>query len=525
MDTRRIAPELPRALSCGTDGAPRGRAAAHGPPVGPLVPVRRRSSHPYGTGAAGTCSVKGRVRGSVVTRFARPAGRVRSTLAPGALLLALAACGSGLPTEAELAALPDLVEAGTPVAFTGVHVVPMDAPRVLRNHTVLVREGRIAALGPDGEVPIPAGATVLDGDGRYLMPGLADMHVHLARQENLLLYLANGVTTVRNMWGTPVAINAWRDAIAAGTLLGPRIYSASRGLDGTPPYWETTVVVDDPAAAAQAVAQEAALGFDFIKVYNNLTTPVYDAIVAAAAQEGLPVVGHVPRAVGLEHALTLGQHTTEHLVGYPVGLEGDALRSFAERHARTATWVSPTLIVRISFVDGADAAMLEARDEMRFVHPAERANWGPTPGAAPRALQREQSRQRGRLLRALKDAGVGILLGTDSWISYVIHGFSIHDELRLLVEDAGFTPFEALLAGTADAARSVGAQGDWGTVGEGLRADFILLRANPLEDVGHVAARSGVMAGGTWLSEAELRRRLEALAAAYASGTARPGID
>lgn len=440
-----------------------------------------------------------------------------------ALLVGAApACAQSLPSERELATLPDLVAADTPVAVTNVHVVPMHTPEVLRNQTVVVQGGRIAALGPAGEVVVPAGAVVLDGDGRYLMPGLADMHVHLTRPENLLLYLANGVTTVRNMWGWPTEILAWRDAIAAGSLLGPRIYSASRGLDGTPPVWATTIVVDDVAAAVRAVEQEAALGFDFIKVYNSLTTPVYDAIIQAAATRGIPVVGHVPRAVGLEHVLSMGQHTTEHLARYDAGLSGEPLRALARRHAATSTWVSPTLIVRISFVNGTDAAALEARDEMRFVHPDERANWVPVPGAAPREVQRGQSRERGRLLRALKDAGVGVLLGTDSWISYVVHGFSIHDELQLLVEDAGFTPYEALAAGTVDAARSVGAEARWGRIAEGLAADFILLRGNPLEDVAHVRARSGVMAGGTWVSDAELRRRLEELAARYAAGGTGP---
>jgi imidazolonepropionase-like amidohydrolase len=169
-------------------------------------------------------------------------------------------------------------------------------------------------------------------------------------------------------------------------------------------------------------------------------------------------------------------------------------------------------------VNATDAARLEARPEMRYVHPADRANWQPVSGASPMSVQREASRQRGRMIRALKDSGAGILLGTDAWISYVIHGFSIHDELRLLVEDAAFTRYEALRAGTADAARAVGAQDEWGTIAPGLAADLLLLDANPLDDLANLRRRSGVMAGGTWFSEAELRRRLEALAERYESG-------
>ncbi len=413
---------------------------------------------------------------------------------------------------------PAHIDRSTPIAIADVQVVPMDGERILENHTVLVRDGRVEALGPSADVAIPSDAHVLHGEGHYLLPGLADMHVHLARKENLILYLANGVTTIRNMWGTPVEILDWRDRIADGAMLGPRIYSASRGLDGSPPVWPTSIVVEDAASAAAAVDAEAALGFDFIKVYNSLLPEVYDAIVTRAEQVGVPVVGHVPRLVGLDHALASGQHTTEHLARYPTDPSDEALRSFARRHAEAPTWVTPTFIVRISFVNAEDAAVLEGREEMRFVHPAERANWSPTPGAPPRAVQRQQSRARGRVVRALKDRGVGVLVGTDSWISYVIHGFSIHDELRLLVEDASFSPYEALRAATVEAARSVGAEGEWGTVAPGLTADLLLLHENPLEAMAHVDARAGIVVGGTWLSDAELRRRLEELASRYAGG-------
>jgi imidazolonepropionase-like amidohydrolase len=424
---------------------------------------------------------------------------------------------SGDPGGSAPDMLPALLDSSTPVAFHGVTVVPMDGPTLMPAYTVVVRDRRIADIGPVQDVTVPDDAVVIEGEGRYLMPGLADMHVHLVRQENFTLLLANGVTTVRNMWGSPLAVLDWRDEIARGELLGPRIYSASRGLDGSPPVWPTTIVVEDAAAARLAVEQEAAMGFDFIKVYNSLNGDAYDAIVERAGQLDIPVIGHVPRAVGVEHVLDRGQATIEHLSQYPVQLEGDAFQAFVNRHAVAGTWACPTMIVRISFVNPTDAARLESRPEMRYVHPADRANWSPVAGAAPMSVQREASRQRGRMIRALKDSGTGILLGTDSWISYVIHGFSIHDELRLLVEDAQFTLYEALRAGTADAARAVGAEDEWGTIAPGLAADLLLLDANPLDDLANLRRRSGVMAGGTWFSEAELRRRLEALAERYGS--------
>ena len=420
------------------------------------------------------------------------------------------------PPEAAFPPVPGHLDRQAVIAFTRVNVVPMAGPTILPNQTVVVRQGRIAAMGPSGQVPVPEDAVVIDGDGRYLMPGLADMHVHLLHPEDMLLYLANGVTTVRNMWGT-VDILGWRTEVATGQRLGPRIYTASRGLDGSPAFWETSLVVDDSTAARAAVAAEAALGFDFIKVYTNLSREAYDAIIAAAAERRLPVVGHVPRKVGIDRVLAAGQASVEHLGWVPQGLDDEALAALAKQAAQSGTWFCPTLVVQTRFVDSVEAAQLAARPEMRFVHPEMRATWRPTPNAPSRKLRQARALERGRVVRAFRAEGVRLLLGTDSWISYVIPGFSIHEELAMLVGDAGLSPFDALRAGTSDPARSIGATGTWGTVVVGASADLLLLRANPLQDVRHVQERSGVMVAGAWYSQAELDRRLEALADRYAT--------
>src|SRR5262245_37317727 len=234
---------------------------------------------------------------------ARPASRKASAL----LALLLAAVGA----PAQEAALPP----APPLAIVGATVVPMDRAGSLPDQTVLVADGRITALGPAGELAVPAGSTVIDGHGRWLMPGLVDMHVHSWFESELTLDLANGVTTIRNMFGSPVQV-AWRDEVAAGTRLGPSIVTAGPIVDGSPPVWPGSLVVITPEDARNAVQAHVDGHYDFVKVYDRLTPEAYDAVVAAAKAANLPVFGHVPERVGLYAVLASGQRTLEHMFGF-----------------------------------------------------------------------------------------------------------------------------------------------------------------------------------------------------------------
>lgn len=358
----------------------------------------------------------------------------------------------------------------------------MDAERVLRDQVVLVAGDRIAAVGPAGEVAIPPRAGIVDAQGAYVLPGLIDMHVHIRRAE-LEAYVDHGVTSVRNMWGYASLPSVIAD-VAAGRRLGPTIYSASPGLDGTPAVWPETRIVDDPAVAAAAVADQVAAGWRFIKVYNSLSLASYDAIVAAAASRGIRVVGHVPNSVPIEHALDSGQASIEHLRGYDLVLtrSGQAnaaawadidparIPDLAARTAAAGTWNCPTLAIYEIF-----SRSLPGGPRERTV-----AN-------------------RGAVVRALRDAGAPLLAGTDAGIDQTEAGSSIHDELAQLVA-AGLTPYEAVRAATSGAAEFLGEPGEIGRVAPGLRADLLVVDRNPLEDVGALRAIEAVVLRGAWRS-------------------------
>jgi imidazolonepropionase-like amidohydrolase len=403
--------------------------------------------------------------------------------------------------------LASVAVAADVTVFVDVNVVPMDRERVLEHRTVLVRDGRIAAVTRAGqEVALPAGARRIDGRGRYLLPGLADMHAHNWYEAEHLLFLANGVTTIRNMWGTPKQLG-WRREIEAGERLGPTLHTTGPILDGRPPVWPESTVVTTVEAARAAVRRCRAEGYPSLKVYGGLRREVYGALVGEARALGLRVVGHVPRAVGLEGALEARQDSIEHLEGY-LDLAPDRQGELAERTAARGVWNCVTLVVYWSHLRWEELAR---RPEMRYVPPELRETWTSMTRRRPDEKHRERLlrlRERSRAMtQALHAAGARLLLGTDCATPYIVAGWSVHRELQLLVE-AGLTPYEALCAGTRDAARFLG--DDFGTVEVGRRADLVLLAANPLADVANATRRVGVMVRGRWLSTAELQERLDA---------------
>jgi imidazolonepropionase-like amidohydrolase len=428
-------------------------------------------------------------------------------------------CGPAVPRE---------IAASSPVAFVNVNVVPMDAERVLERHTVVVRDGRIAELGPADSVQAPADAECIDAQGRYLMPGLADMHTHFGSDDrdwrnDLFLFVANGVTTVREMWRAPSYLR-WRDAIAGGAALGPRLYVASPGMDGPGGVFSAlTPPIVSPQQARQAVAVYKALGFDFIKVYTDLTLEVYAAIVEEARAQDIKVVGHIPTRVGRRNVLAAGQYSVEHLFGFPEPafstgsmwtgvLDQPRLEELAASIREAGVWITPTLAVGLVLQDQVPAML--RRPEMRYVSPSLKS-WFAHP--VQRFANRDSSlyeTNSKRVVKILNDSGVKLLLGVDSGFRYVLPGFSIQDELRLRVE-AGLTPYQALRMATADAAEFLDRPDHAGVVSVGKRGDLILLQANPLDDVSNVSRRVGVMVGGLWLSEERLRERLEEIARSY----------
>ena len=434
-------------------------------------------------------------------------------------------------------------------AFEHVNVIPMDRERVLRDQTVVVRDGRIAEVGDARRVRVPRGALRVDGRGKYLLPGLADMHTHLFSDDDfpdelaadeLALMLANGVTTVRLMIGTPEHL-ALRRRVVAGELLGPALYVASPQLAGRA-YGGGAFngrAVKTPAEARAAVRDFRAAGYDFIKLTTDITPEVYDAVTAEARAAGLRVVGHVDTRVGLRRALAAGQQI-EHLDSYMEAvLKDDAgakpsvsdvgvwrkpnwetldhvddrkVEEVARATAAAGVYTCPTLtFFKLNFAVEPVEAEVRARPDYQFFpphlresrHAAHKRFWTGPPSAERR--RRYQS-VRDRLVKAIHEAGGKIMAGSDTPELFLLYGFTLHRELRSLVE-AGLSPYAALEAATRNPAEFLRARS--GVVARGRSADLLLLEANPLESISHTERRVGVMARGRWLPESELRAMRE----------------
>ncbi|MBV9328100.1 MAG: amidohydrolase family protein [Chloroflexi bacterium] len=450
----------------------------------------------------------------------------------------------------------------TSIAITHVNVVAMDTERVLEDQTVLVDEGRIVALGPanDFGTAIEA-ADVVDGRGKFLMPGLADMHVHFWDPGQAAMFVANGVTLVRNMTGSPLHM-AMQRKLARRELMGPHIVTSTPLIDGLNadgrPAWPGSTVVIDPSQAASVVQGFAQAGYQQLKVYQLLTFEVHQALASAGVQHGMRVTGHCPDGMTFEQAIAHGQTCFEHLTNignghYVAGREPaqirrlgstatfeqlveaqqlmaehvdfDAMRRLAASMAELQVWNCPTSTVWIKPAQGVDEAMRDPH--LRYMHPQTVGEWqkragaGASPERARRRAELMELQDRGntvrfRIAKLLLDEGAPLLLGTDTPNPFVVPGFSIHEELANLV-NAGFSPFQALRCGTSEAARFLNASDDWGTISPGKRADLLLLSANPLRDVRAVAAPEAVLVNGFVLRQDALDRLLEERAAAVAA--------
>lgn len=402
----------------------------------------------------------------------------------------------------------------------------MDREGRLEHRDVLIRGDRIESLSEStGEAP--EGVRIVEGRGRFLLPGLCDMHVHNWYAEEHVLFLANGVTTIRNMWGSPQHLR-WARAIREGERLGPTLHTTGPILDGSPPIWQGSVVVTTPSEARAAVQRQAAAGYPALKVYNRLSPETYAAIVEEAQARGLRVEGHVPAGVGVETALASGQRSIEHLDGcFRWGAEFDPVRTadLARRSLQAGAAHCPTLVVYRKVVPAEEARKLRTSPEMRFVPPRLAATWDPDRdfrfkdlGAMQFAMVQRTHEVRLRIVKGLHDAGVVLLAGTDAGNPFVVSGWSLHEELALLV-GAGLTPQEALVAATRAPAAYL--RSDAGVIAAGKRADLVLLEADPLLDISHTRRIAGVMVRGRWMPREELAERLEEVAASYEQPTDR----
>lgn len=423
-------------------------------------------------------------------------------------------------------------------AITGVTVIDTRSGESRAGVTVLLTGDRIAAVGRDEEVRVPRGARVVDGRGKYLIPGLWDMHVHLSYLEpaTLALFPANGVLAVREMGGEVEELLRYRGDVREGRLIGPRVYLPGPVVES--PGWLAMLRErggDLPGAAAilrqrmgvatqeearEAVDSAAALDADFVKLRNNASRDAFFALARAARGRGLPLAGHAPRYVSPAEASDSGQSSFEHsFLPSLDGMTPESRAALFRRFRENGTAVTPTLIAgrnhRLlpdSVVLAALADSLGTRDpRMRHLPRALltkwREEWELTRRDRPydwEALHRSSLRD----VAEMRAAGTPILAGTDVGVQLVLPGWGLHEELELLVTLAGLTPLEALRSATAAPAAFFGLQDRMGGVAEGMAADLVLLDADPRLDIRNTRRIRAVVAGGTLLDRAALDRLL-----------------
>lgn len=399
--------------------------------------------------------------------------------------------------------------------FKNTTLIPMREGVTTQLADLLVEAGRIAQIGQN----LPSdGAETIDGSGLYILPGLHDMHVHLKDSTSeLLMYLASGVTTVRNMLGKPL-YKDWRDQINASALHGPTIYTFSPIFEGKGvsafPDNPGFLYLDDSKEARREVFRVKSEGYDFIKIYDLLSAEVFAAIAEASREAGLPFAGHVPKAVGLEKCIEAGQHTFEHMNFFSA--EDIPVLAGAE------AWVCPTVIVgvmgaRIWYEDALP--ILEADPRTKYLTKSNYDTWAWAcnfKNTADEALKAvwDITMAGGRLERTapmvkeMFDRGVRLLTGTDTPVQFIYPGLGLHEELEFLVQ-CGIPELDVLKMATVNAAQCLGTEKDSGTIEIGKIADLLILDANPLEDIHNTTRIAGVMKTGDWYDRQALDGMLQ----------------
>jgi imidazolonepropionase-like amidohydrolase len=421
------------------------------------------------------------------------------------------------------------------IAITRVSVIDGGAPLPRTDQTVLIQGNRIARIGASGSVAVPAGARIVDGRGKFLVPGFWDMHVHTAisgGRDLLSLYVANGVTGVRDMAGDWDTLKTWRSEIARGQLVGPRIIASGPYLEGGDvpiPHLLARTAVEARAGVDSLVA----LGVDFIKVHSQLNAESYFAIARRARERGVVFAGHVPRVVGAAAASDSGQKSIEHLLAIPAEctpadsialqprftVQGAIGRCSSEdlgplyaKFVRNGTYVTPTFTAQVEVAYWPTRA-LPGDSLAHYLPKAVRdyvAQIFPMPDSIPPnadSVGRAMLEKRLRQVAAMQRAGVHILTGTDAPLRNSPPGFGLHEELTLLAR-GGMSPFEVLRSATLEPARYFGMLDSLGTIAAGKLADLVLLDADPLQDIRNTRRISAVVANGRLYAGAERERLL-----------------
>lgn len=424
-------------------------------------------------------------------------------------------------------------------AITHVTVLPMTSEKGHRDYTVLLKDGKVFKMGPSDKIKVKKKSRVIDGTGKYLMPGLTEMHAHIPTPENgddtwvrqvLFLYVANGVTTIRGMLGDPYLLTL-RKNVENELLIGPRIFTSSPSMNGN--------TIKTPQEAREKVVQYKKDGYDFLKVHPGVKREVFDTMAKIAQSLNLPFSGHVPVEVGIRHALASRYASVDHLDGYLEGTvsadilaqnpnagffgytyipnaDEKLLDALAAETKKQGVWVVPTQSLFTRWFSPTDANVLANEPEMQYMPSKILYQWRQNKSNLTGASYSEVLWQRfilfrHKILQSLYKADVDLLLGSDAPQVFNVPGFSLRHEMKSLAE-ANLSPYVILRSGTANPARFFGKSGAFGTIVPGASADFILLEANPLDDVSNTSKQVGVMLRGKWLSKEFIEAELEKIA-------------
>lgn len=422
------------------------------------------------------------------------------------------------------------------IAFTNVSVIPMtNEGLILENHTVIIEGDRIISILPDSKIKFKPETKIIDGTGKYLIPGLAEMHGHVPPthpsvsapsyfndeyvENTLFLYVAEGITTVRGMLGYDHQLEL-KDRVNSGELIGPNLYLAGPSFNGNS--------VTSPEQAIRKVIQQKEEGWDLLKIHPGLTLSEYNAMAKKANELGITFGGHVPAEVGIERAIDAGQLTIDHIDGYVAylntfeGAERDSeMGKIIQKTLEKNVWIVPTQALWETILGAADFEMMMNYDELKYIPKTVKngyENWASqnvleNPNFnLDNALKEAEVRQ--ELLSKMSKAGVKILMGTDAPQLFSVPGFSIHRELPKMIE-AGMSPYQVLVSGTANVGEYFKMKDDFGTIEPEKRADLILVNANPLEDIANIRNNAGVMVRGEWFSKDMIDKRLAEIEVGY----------
>lgn len=418
----------------------------------------------------------------------------------------------------------------TQIAFTHITVIDATGSAAKPDMTVVITGNRITAIGSTGKVRVPRRARIVNAEGKFLIPGLWDMHAHhqASGEESLPLFIANGVTGTRDMGSDLEFILSLRRKIAGGVMTGPRIVAAGPMLDNAPTAWPFRLKIGDEVGAREAVRLLKRKGVDFIKVHTRLPRRAYFAAADEAKKQGLTFAGHVPEGVTLAEAAETGQKSVEHLSEYGllfecsgkpgvslrevvVAYSAERCRALFEQFKQTDTWQTPTLAALQTFAKspGEIESELRAKGYIKYVGPTLMGFWvqseklTPPPPEEIRRDLKPLATKAIEVVGEMNRQGVNILAGCDA----LTPGFCLHDELELMIQ-AGLSPMEALQTATRNPARFFGKLDTLGTVERGKIADLVILEANPLENIGNIRRINSVVVDGRYFSTEMLRKML-----------------